>query len=51
MQQNWNSKELTTLFDSFDQPSKEVNVEKSFKMDEEDGPKPKPAETKKVNQQ
>lgn len=38
-----------TLFHSFEQPSKEVSVEKSFKTDEEDGPKPKPAETKKVN--
>lgn len=43
-----NANEQTTLFHSFEQPSKEVSVEKSFKTDEEDGPKPKPAETKKV---
>lgn len=44
-----NANEQTTLFHSFEQPSKEVSVEKFFKTDEEDGPKPKPAETKKVN--
>lgn len=31
------------------QPNKEVSVEKSFKIDEEDGAKPKLTETKKVN--
>lgn len=46
---NRNANKQITLFLSFEQPSKEVSVEKSFKTDEEDGPKPKPAEAKKVN--
>lgn len=31
------------------QPNKEVNVEKSFRMDEEDAAKPKLTETRKVS--
>ncbi|XP_075893995.1 CD2-associated protein [Nelusetta ayraudi] len=40
---------LPAQFAGGQSPSKEVSVEKSFKTDEEDGPKPKPAETKKTS--
>ncbi|XP_029902972.1 CD2-associated protein [Myripristis murdjan] len=38
---------LPAQFGGGHSPSKEVSVEKSFKLDEEDGPKPKLAETRK----
>ncbi|XP_078145950.1 CD2-associated protein isoform X1 [Centroberyx gerrardi] len=38
---------LPAQFGGGHSPTKEVNVEKSFKIDEEDGPKPKPIETRK----